>query len=287
MKEYWLTIITPTYNAESCIEQTIYSVSRSKDEDIEYIIIDGGSNDRTSEIIKKFDHVVDFFCSEKDNGIYDALNKGIKKAHGNYVMMLAAGDCILDGTLKELKKILNPTTDIFCGTIVHHSDVGFQYVQSEKNLEQLRIYCSLRHPASLFKRSRFERYGYYDTQYRCAGDREIFLRWYLSGVKFQIEDFPLVLFESGNGISTADPTKHAIPEDVHISKLYNTPDEMIRKHTHTVMSHIFPPFWKKTIRWILIKTYLYQTIIKLTGKNKRFVTQEELVKYGIQGVRKL
>lgn len=283
MKGYWITIITPVYNAEEYIEKTIDSVIKSKTEGIEYIVIDGQSDDMTKDIIEKHRTVIDYYVSEKDNGIYDALNKGILNAHGKYIMMLAAGDYLLDGALTTVRDIISDDIDVFCGTIIHHSDIGYQYVPSEKELEKLYLYCSLRHPASIFKKQQFEKYGYYSPEYKCAGDREIFLRWYRLGAKFQIENIPITLFESGNGISTANPTKHLIPEDVKISRLYNVSDEMIEGQKKRVMSDAFPPLWKKVIRKIMISTKVYRPLMKISKRNTRFVKKDDLIKYGIQG----
>lgn len=283
MKGYWITIITPVYNAEEYIEKTIDSVIKSKTEGIEYIVIDGQSDDMTRDIIEKHRTVIDYYVSEKDHGIYDALNKGILNAHGKYIMMLAAGDYLLDGALTTVRDIISDDIDVFCGTIIHHSDIGYQYIPSEMELEKLYLYCSLRHPASIFKKQQFEKYGYYSPEYKCAGDREIFLRWYRLGAKFQIENIPITLFESGNGISTANPAKHLIPEDVKISRLYNVSDEMIEGQKKRVMSDVFPPLWKKVIRKILINTKIYRPLMKISKRNTRFVKKDDLIKYGIQG----
>ena len=283
MKGYWITIITPVYNGEKCIEKTINSVIRSKTDEIEYIIIDGQSDDNTRVIIEKYRMVIDYYLSEKDNGIYDALNKGIRNAHGKYIMMLAAGDYLLDGALSIVRSVVSYDIDIFCGAIIHHSDIGYQYIQSEKELEKLYLYCSLRHPASIFKKQQFEKYGLYCPEYRCAGDREIFLRWYSLGAKFQIENIAIVLFESGSGISTANPAKYLIPEDVSISRMYNVPDEMIEEQKKKVMADAFPPLWKKMIRKVLIKTMTYRPLMKILKKSIKFVEKDELIKYGVQG----
>ena len=81
----------------------------------------------TRDIIEKHRTVIDYYVSEKDNGIYDALNKGILNAHGKYIMMLAAGDYLLDGALTTVRDIISDDIDVFCGTIIHHSDIGSIY----------------------------------------------------------------------------------------------------------------------------------------------------------------
>lgn len=88
--KFKLSVITVSFNAELSIEKTIKNVIRNKNKDIEYIVIDGGSKDKTLQILSGYRKFIDILISEKDNGMYDALNKGIKNASGQYVMLLAA-----------------------------------------------------------------------------------------------------------------------------------------------------------------------------------------------------
>ena len=87
-----VSVITISYNAVSVIEDTIQSVLNQSYKDIEYIIIDGGSTDGTVDIIKKYQDKINYWVSEPDNGIYDAMNKGIDKATGEWINFMNAGD---------------------------------------------------------------------------------------------------------------------------------------------------------------------------------------------------
>ena len=87
-----ISVITVCYNSENTIEQTIQSVISQKYSEIEYIIVDGGSSDNTLSIIEKYKSKIDFLISEKDNGIYDAINKGINYSSGEIVGFLHADD---------------------------------------------------------------------------------------------------------------------------------------------------------------------------------------------------
>ena len=89
-----ITVITVVFNGDEHIEKTILSVICQSYPSIEYIIIDGGSTDKTLNIIKKYSHRIDRFISEKDNGIYDAMNKGIKLASGDWINFMNAGDSL-------------------------------------------------------------------------------------------------------------------------------------------------------------------------------------------------
>ena len=122
-----ISIITVVYNSESALEKTIESITEQKYKDIEYIIIDGGSTDGTFAIIKKFEKHISFWISEPDKGIYDAMNKGLEKATGDYVWFLNAGD-----------EIYSPDTLSFINTLENDADAYYgevEYIDEEgKNL---------------------------------------------------------------------------------------------------------------------------------------------------------
>ena len=215
-----LSIITVCFNAAKTIENTIKSLADNKNSDIEYLIIDGGSKDETMQIANRYKGYIDCIISEKDNGIYDALNKGIKLAKGEYIMLLAADDVLIDGGIQQALKTLNSDTDIWCGSIILKTDYGYFIEHSSPNLEGLKYSCTLRNPAALFRKTIFDKWGYYDTSYRCSADRELFLRMYINGCSFQIEKIPITLFGM-EGISSLDRTKYAIPEGRRIELQYN------------------------------------------------------------------
>jgi len=96
-----ITIVTPVYNCAEYIEETIQSVLSQNYQNIEYIIVDGGSNDGTCEIIKKYSKKINLFISEKDQGMYDALDKGFKVATGKYLSWLNADDLYFNNSISK------------------------------------------------------------------------------------------------------------------------------------------------------------------------------------------
>ena len=170
------TVITVTYNAEQTLMQTLKSVQNQTYPHIEHIIVDGGSSDGTIELIKKHETVQTKWISEKDNGIYDAMNKATKMASGNYICYLNAGDSFYDNNTVE--KIISTAKqyhlpDILYGeTVVVNLKGAFLYKRRLKAPERLHwksfkqgmVVC---HQAFIIKRSIFEPY---DLTYRYSAD---------------------------------------------------------------------------------------------------------------------
>ena len=117
-KNYFFSIITVVLNKANFTEETIKSVIKQSD-DIEYIIIDGGSTDGTLDIIKKYENSVNLWISEKDHGIYDAMNKGIKYSSGKYIGIINSGDLYSTNALTIIKNYLTKTEpiDFIFGTV--------------------------------------------------------------------------------------------------------------------------------------------------------------------------
>lgn len=103
-----ITVVTVVFNGEDYLEQTLLSVINQNYDEIEYIIVDGGSNDRTLGIIRKYESFVDYWVSEPDSGIYDAMNKAIRLTLGDYLLFMNAGDTFVDNeSLFHLASIIN------------------------------------------------------------------------------------------------------------------------------------------------------------------------------------
>ena len=214
-----ITIITPVFNNVQTIEKTIKSVLSQKTNDVEYIVVDGKSTDGTLDVISRYADMIDIVISEKDKGIPDAYNKGIVRAGGELIGIVAADDQLIAGTIDIIKGTYDGTSDVFSGHVIEYD--GHRYIKrySMRNLGLLKQRTSIEHPATFIRKSAYMKYGLYSLDYKCAIDRELLLRFYISGASFQIVD-EFLSFMMGGGISTDDPTKYAFPEDRLVSIKY-------------------------------------------------------------------
>lgn len=281
-----ISIITAVYNAENTIQKTLDSVRKIKNQDIEYIVVDGKSTDATCKIIEKNRDIIDVYISERDCGIYDAINKGIKAASGDYTLFLAADDLLIPGSIDKFKNSVKNDTDVWSGSVIFHNEYGYFFLESDKNLDKLKRECSLRHPATFFKRGIFEKYGYYDTTLKCSGDREIFLRLYLHGAKFQIENIPVEIFNIG-GISTANPLDLPIKEGKIIEKKYGfyTPvsNDKLRRIFKRRLKNSLLGYWLLNIYYSDICYYFISNLLHIPIKKiSQDKVSEIMGKHGLQ-----
>lgn len=219
MSDNIVTIIIPVYN-NILIERALESVKKYKSSNIEVIVIDGNSTDSTKDIISNYKDIIDLFISENDLGPYDAANKGIKKAKGEWLFWFAADDVLLVNPVEVIKNYSSEETDIICGSIIEEKRGGKARVcYSNQNLKRLNYHCSLRQPATFFKRKLFIKNGLYDIRYKYAADREIFLRFRNAGAEFNIIEDRIVYFSYG-GLTTSNKVIETYKEDYQISVKY-------------------------------------------------------------------
>ncbi|TYP00049.1 glycosyltransferase involved in cell wall biosynthesis [Geothermobacter ehrlichii] len=172
------SIITVSLNEEESIRRTCESICSQEFDDYEWIVIDGGSTDRTLDILNEYGHKISHMSSEPDDGIYDAMNKGVERASGDYLVFMNAGDSFYDtralGLVSEA-----PEKDILYGDFMCVAVDGRSFVKKFPDVlpKDFLVGNMLPHQASFFKRDLFARYGGYDTSYRIAGDYELFVRF--------------------------------------------------------------------------------------------------------------
>lgn len=177
-KKKLLSIITVVKNDASNIEQTIKSILSQKYSNIEYILIDGKSEDGTDKIVKKFKKKIDKIIIAKDKGIYDAMNKGIKISTGKYVGFCNSGDILRKNSIKTIIKYLIKDTDVLFATVKRNYLGGF-IIKSGFNLKRLNYNFDFAtaHSTGFYVKKKFHKsIGFYDTNFRCSADYDFYYR---------------------------------------------------------------------------------------------------------------
>lgn len=200
-----ISVITVVFNGAETLADTIESVIKQRYDNIEYIVIDGASSDATVDILRRYDHVIDYWISEKDSGIYDAMNKGIALCSGEYVGMLNADDLFFG------ENVVQDIADRFCATNV---DAVFSCLNivDRHNLEKirrkyrvaaftptfLRIGVMPAHPTFYCRKSCYEKTGMYKTDYKIAADFEMLARLLIKQkISWSFIDKVMVVMRSG------------------------------------------------------------------------------------------
>lgn len=174
-----LSIITINYNNVVGLRKTIESVAAQNADDFEYIIIDGGSTDGSVDVIREYEGKVSYWVSEPDCGIYQAMNKGIQRATGNYCQFLNSGDWLTDPHVTQ-KMIghLQPGDQIIWGNLlkVFPDKTIVKDTGTSEHLSMLRFYQgTINHTSSYIKRSLFDKYGQFDETLKIVSDWKFFL----------------------------------------------------------------------------------------------------------------
>lgn len=163
---------------------------------LEYVIIDGGSDSETLDVIKKYESHIDFWISEPDKGIYDAMNKGAKYATGTWVNFLNAGDTFIsDSTVTEVFKIANVDDDLIYGDTLFQDEAGEKVVKAS-DPEHLWRAMVFNHN-SLFVRTSLQREHPFSYSYKIVADSEFIIWCYVNGKKFKNVGISINTYESG------------------------------------------------------------------------------------------
>lgn len=214
------SIITINYNNRDGLRKTIESVVNQSYKDFEYIVIDGGSTDGSREVIKEYAEQIDYWVSEPDDGIYNAMNKGIKVAHGDYLNFMNSGDYFYN------KNVLNDTLaylndDIVSGRSINE-DFSARPFHVSKNPTMIQFYKNtVDHQASFISRKLFKD-SLYDENYKIVSD----WKFYIEKIIFQNCSFSLI------------PVTVAIFQNGGISEVQKELNDAERRE---VLNKLFPP----------------------------------------------
>lgn len=216
-----ISIITVCLNSEKTIEQTIQSVIRQEYDDLEYIVVDGQSKDKTLEIVETYADDISIIISEPDKGIYDAMNKGIALATGDIIGIINSDDWYEQGTFKEVQKCFQESgAEVVYGSLnmICEDKVIERWVPSD--IEKIRYEMEIPHPTVFIKKYVYERYGAFCLEYKVAADYELILRLYTNSVRFVCLDRVLANYRHG-GISEQQGRK-CLGETLRIAQRYLT-----------------------------------------------------------------
>ncbi|MGO4707972.1 glycosyltransferase family 2 protein [Chryseobacterium sp. 2TAF14] len=174
-----LSIITINYNNAKGLERTLKSIINQNSKNFEYVVVDGNSTDESKDIIEKNKNYINKWISEPDSGVYNAMNKGIGMASGDYLLFLNSGDKLADeNVIAKVLPLLENNSDIIYGNLIYSLNETPQtlFVPS-KNIDFTYFLNSfLPHPSSFIKKSLFQKIGLYNEKFKIISDWEFFLR---------------------------------------------------------------------------------------------------------------
>ncbi len=262
-----VTIVTVTFNAALHLEQTIQSIINQDYPNIEYIIIDGGSTDGTVDIIKRYEKNLTYWASEPDSGIYDAMNKGIDVATGEWINFMNAGDSFCEkSTVSKIKAYLAEEIDILAGAI--------NYIASGKSELKKPLGADYKYDGmfcwhqAMFTKTALMKKFKFDTNLQLAADYEFTLKCYESGHIFKFIDLPIANFIEG-GFAESNPILGRI-EDMFIQSKYlrNNMESIYGKHSYSRLE-AYKTNNNRTLARIL--NILFAQINTLDLQEKKFI----------------
>lgn len=194
-----ISIITISFNSDKTLEDTINSVISQDYPNLEYLIVDGGSKDRTLDIVDKYRDKIDVVVSEPDKGISDAFNKGIQLATGEIIGIINSDDLLMPGALQEISDHYSPNIDVYSGNVLFWDDkTGETFsTKPEMTFDKLKVQYGVAHPSRFIRKDAYDRYGSYVEHLRYCMDAELLCRFYKKGAVFSHIDRDLTKFRLG------------------------------------------------------------------------------------------
>lgn len=197
-----ISIVVATYNADKYITRCLESIIAQKTEEIELIVIDGYSSDSTIDIIKNFSSKIDYTLIEKDNGVYDAWNKALRVAKGEWIQFIGADDILLPTTVVDYLSFLrkNNLDEIDCvsakSEYVNSKGQLLQYRGKPYSWNIFRRYMCMSHGSTLHRHNLFNQVGTYNLDYKICGDYELLMRK-KENLKTLFFDQPVIRMQAG------------------------------------------------------------------------------------------
>lgn len=193
------SVITVCRNAEALIAPTVTSLVNQTFKGFEHLVIDGASSDKTLSIIRQLSPATSLrIVSEPDNGIYDAMNKGIRLARGQWIYFLNAGDDFVDNDVLQriAMHLKSPNeSDVVFGDVIYRGETGQRLVRFDWLTKSNLLFENLCHQSVFAKRAAFDRYGLFDTQYRINADYDWLLNVFRNRGSVAYLGFPIAYYD--------------------------------------------------------------------------------------------
>jgi glycosyltransferase involved in cell wall biosynthesis len=204
-----VTIITVVFNGEKYLEQTIQSVINQTYDNVESIVIDGGSTDGTIDIIRKYEEQIDYWVSEPDEGIYDAMNKGIQLSTGKIIGLINSDDWYIQNSISTVvNKYLDCDKNervVISGAMFRtnaNREIKFKVSRNQKSLERIKKRMPVNHPATFVSSNTYATIGMFDKNYIISGDYDfIYKAFFSEEVNFILIDECLACMRICQGLS--------------------------------------------------------------------------------------
>ena len=254
------SIITINYNNADGLRRTIESVVRQTYTDYEYLIIDGGSTDGSVNAIKDYEDKISYWVSEKDGGIYNAMNKGVKVAHGEYLIFMNSGDFFYDSdVLKNISKELY-NEDVLVGKVFIYGTNNIISPPPQRELSMYHLFSgSIPHQGTFIKTTIQKKYPF-DEALRISSDWKFFLQTIIfDNCNIKFTNIPVAIYDN-NGISSNNPSAMRFEKE-HILSEY-LPQRVILDYKYMKQCECLT----QTLTPQLRKSYRVDKLLYLIGK---------------------
>lgn len=270
-----ISIIIAVRNAENTIERCINSVLCQNNKNTEIIIIDGQSTDGTLDIVKKYKEKIDILVSEKDNGVYDAMNKGIHNASGDVLAFLNSDDWYCENVLERVEGIFKNNNGIkmVYGDVLLENELATSKRVADDNFLSTLLNFNICHQCVFTKKEVFENIGMFNTEYQYAAEYDWMLRLVLSGVNTYHDNKFYVHYSTG-GMSEQHTEEHSI-EAWDSSKRWIQDGELLKIAEKRYKKNVAKAFWHSVLKSFDTKSL---EAIKRSLRQKKF--DSDIIIYG-------